>query len=598
MIPEDEHVSSPVIIIVPPVVQISFPAIGPSLLAAACREAGIPARVAYPSLDFAARIGLGPYTQLLASPSDKMLGEIVFAAVFPGRRLSPGAILDELANRRASCAALGIARAELEACIGSVTDFVADTAARILARAPRIVAFSSMFQQNLASVAIARALKAQQPNLVTVVGGANVMEPMGSALLGVTDAFDFVFSGEADLEFPAFCRAFLATGTLPERRLIACEPLADLDHAATPRYDDYFNELAALRETGRFPADWPAFLPFESSRGCWYAAKKPCTFCAFNTTLRRFRAKSPPRILAELRALAEHYGHSCLWAVDNIMPDEMLRTVLPELAAHPAGYTLAYELRPNLGPAQLDLLARAGVPTIQPGIESLATPLLRLIGKGVTALRSLVFLRDARSCGLNVVWNFITAIPGEHPRDYRAMLALLPWIEHLPAPFRSLPTLFHRYSRYHEDPGRYGIRRLRPLPVYGLLYGPQADLENLAHTFEAEYDTVAACEPDLWGEFDSALRHWMRAWADPAGPPLLAGTRRADGGLEIVDTRAGAVRLRHRLAPPTAAALEALRMPVRPQDLPPAVLGAAEPLLAARLATEYEGRLVSLVTGV
>ena len=69
-----------------------------------------------------------------------------------------------------------------------------------------LVGFTSMFTQNLASVALARRLKAHRPSIVTVLGGANCESPMGEEYARKLDPIDFVFSGPGLKSFPAFLR--------------------------------------------------------------------------------------------------------------------------------------------------------------------------------------------------------------------------------------------------------------------------------------------------------------------------------------------------------------------------------------------------------
>ncbi len=72
-------------------------------------------------------------------------------------------------------------------------------------------------------------------------------------------------------------------------------------------------------------------------------------------------------------------------AVDNILPHEYFKTLLPELKRRQLGVTLFYEIKANLKREQVELLRDAGVAALQPGIESLSTPVLRLMRKGTTA---------------------------------------------------------------------------------------------------------------------------------------------------------------------------------------------------------------------
>ena len=65
-----------------------------------------------------------------------------------------------------------------------------------------IIGFTSTFEQNLASLALAQRLKQAHPQLVVVFGGANWEAEMGLALHRRFGFVDVVCSGEADASFP------------------------------------------------------------------------------------------------------------------------------------------------------------------------------------------------------------------------------------------------------------------------------------------------------------------------------------------------------------------------------------------------------------
>ena len=79
--------------------------------------------------------------------------------------------------------------------------------------------------------------------------------------------------------------------------------------------------------------------------------------------------------------------------VDNIMPHEYFRTMLPTLAQADLSAHIFYEQKANLNLRQVKSLRDAGVAIIQPGIEALSSPLLRLMRKGVTAEQNIRLLR-------------------------------------------------------------------------------------------------------------------------------------------------------------------------------------------------------------
>ena len=53
-----------------------------------------------------------------------------------------------------------------------------------------------------------------------------------------------------------------------------------------------------------------------------------------------------------------------------------------------------------------------------PGIESLSTPILRLMDKGVTALQNIRLLKLCSEFGIQPLWNIMYGFPGEPPDEY------------------------------------------------------------------------------------------------------------------------------------------------------------------------------------
>ena len=87
---------------------------------------------------------------------------------------------------------------------------------------------------------------------------------------------------------------------------------------------------------------------------------------------------------------------------DSIMPYAYFRTLLPLLAAERLGAIIFYEQKANLSLPHILALHRAGITSIQPGIESLSSRLLTLMDKGVQARQNLMLLRFARAADVDV----------------------------------------------------------------------------------------------------------------------------------------------------------------------------------------------------
>jgi ribosomal peptide maturation radical SAM protein 1 len=492
-----------------------------------------------------------------------------------------------------------------------------------------IVGFTTMFGQNAASFALARKLKARNPALLTVVGGANCEAPMGREIARRVNAVDYVFSGPALVSFPAFvrccldgdlarCAAIDGVCTGPHRtapplvsgkfRVIpgdgaAVAPLGqalDINHRIDLDYDDFLDRLARAFDGRIAPV-----LFLETSRGCWWGEKAHCTFCGLNGSTMKYLAMDPPLALDQFRALFRHAGRvSEVQCVDNIMPKEYVRDVFPFLET-PRGLRIFYEVKADLTGDELATLARAGVTKVQPGIESLATSTLKLMKKGTSAFQNIQFLKHCARHGIDPSWNLLIGFPGEEDAVYRKYLRDLPSLVHLPPPAGVFPIRFDRYSPYFTRAGEYGLE-LQPLDFYSFVYpfAPES-LANLAYYF-ADTNALApyALAAAKWlNRLRDAVRAWSARWDAAARDerPLLKFQDDASYPI-VVDTRAGTL-VRHDLPPIADRVADHLCLPRRMEDIlrhfatvpEDEVTECVSEMRARGLLFEEDDRLISLV---
>src|SRR5205814_8453501 len=97
-----------------------------------------------------------------------------------------------------------------EAVREQVEGFLDECLAAVPWEACSLVGFTTTFQQNVPSLALARRLKARYPQLTIVFGGANCQEDTGIALHRLFPFVDYVCLGEGDLAFPRLARRVLA----------------------------------------------------------------------------------------------------------------------------------------------------------------------------------------------------------------------------------------------------------------------------------------------------------------------------------------------------------------------------------------------------
>lgn len=487
------------------------------------------------------RIGLADYEAVAADHYWVGLGEWIFAAsAFPGAAARGAAYLDYVRGH-------GVPERDLDKAVAMrdlVPAFLEVCRDDVLSAGPRVVGFTSTFSQTVPSLALARMLKEADPSLAVVFGGANCDGPMGAALLRAFSWVDVVVRGEAEAIVVELMRDLLA-GRSPRSRPGLCyreagEPVVvsqrgggeiPMDRLPVPRYDEYFERLA---KTGFAPEILAEVrVPFESARGCWWGAKSHCTFCGLNGSSMAFRSKSPARALEEMETLVRRYGRLDLQAVDNIIDVRYLRDVLPRLRDRGHDLSLFYETKANLRKDQVRLLHESGVDRIQPGIESLSSPILSLMRKGVTAFQNVRLLKWCAEYGLRVFWNVIYGFPGEPPEEYARMASLVPALEHLAPPSLG-PLVLDRFSPYHERPRDFGLEIVGPLPYYEMIYPAEAAiLADLAYSFQ--YAHADDRDPDA---YVLPLRRAIEGWRAASGTGYRAlRYRRGPGCLLVQDGR-------------------------------------------------------------
>ena len=527
-----------------PFADVERPAVGVSLLKAEVEAAGADCDVVYLNLRFARVVGLPEYRFVTEAVSWRTLAtEWVFA-----RSLYGHVLVDDEAYTGEVLTGQGRLK------VGAIRRLlqVREAAERFVERAVSewpwadydVIGFTSFSGQNLASLALARRLKEAHPDVVVVFGGRNWEGEMGRELHRRFPFVDFVCSGEADISFLELART-LATregdvariGGLVYRiagRSRSSGPpaaVAHLDELPVPDYRDYFE---TLEETGYAHQFLPA-LGMEQSRGCWWAAQRPCAFCGLNGSRTTYRTKSPERFLSEARSLLASWNAYRLELVDMVVPPVFFSRVLPLLAENPLPVKLFLQVRATVTREDLALARRAGV-EIQCGVESLSDGVLALANKGTDMLENLRFLKWCAAEGLEPTWPMLYGFPQETSEHYADVLALIPHIGYLPPPAELGSVLVPRFSAYFNDPSGYGLRCLRPLRPYRHLYPfSAASVRRIALFFAAD-----GCDHDVTPQYLEALSEAVREWR--AGYGLTGDLRAAatSDGLAVLDRRPGA----------------------------------------------------------
>lgn len=539
-----------ILLISMPFAGLERPAIGISLLKAGLAERGVEVDIRYLNWDLAGQLGFDTYgfiTDWKVVPHQAFVGEWLFTEALYG----PDAELDERFVRSLRDR-WGMEPDDIEHVFqarDACTEFVSQCLKEIAWHRYGLVGFTSTFEQNVASLAVARRVKELYPDITIAMGGANWEGEMGQELHRQFDFVDVVCSGEADESFPAVAEAVRSGRPLAgiggisyrEDGLVvttAARPIMrDLDSLAWPVYDEYF----AVRQRHQHVADQvEPLLLIQTARGCWWGERNHCTFCGLNGGTMAFRSKSPERIVEELRFLRERYGVSAIDTVDEILDMHYFRTLLPMLQQHPLDVQLFYEVKANLTHQQVGQMARAGITSIQPGIESLSDHILRLMNKGTTALKNVQLLKWCREYGITVYWNLLYGIPGETREDYDEVVRIAKAVWFLDPPTGGAVQLrLDRFSPYHARPEQYAIANVRASESYRHLYRADDDaLDRIAYYFDFDYQDGRS-RP---GEYAERAVSLVAEWSADDNRGDLRQRIRADGSVEILDSRPGAAR--------------------------------------------------------
>lgn len=523
------------------------PALGLSLLKARLTRDGIACDVRYPSLTFADLLGAEEYQWISSTlPYIAFSGDWCFAEALHGPRQEADAgYLTKVLQETWHLGAEDIARVKaVRAMAGKFLDHCMGC---IPWKEYAAVGFTSTFEQNLASLALAKRLKAAHPQIANVFGGANWEGEMGEELHRQFGFVDYVCPGEADESFPVLAALLLAgaakSAALPPgivyrkggRSLSTGRsiPVRDMDALPMPDFSDYFREWS---ESSAALTAVPMIL-IETSRGCWWGDKSHCTFCGLNGATLAYRSKGGARALEEMRFLSDRWQTDRIEMVDNILNMRYFSDLLPALAADGRPWEIFYEVKANLSRAQVASLRAAGVARIQPGIESLSDHVLKLIRKGTCGLRNVQLLKWCREYGIGVDWNILYGVPGETREDYDDMLAMFPAIEFLDPPVACGPIRMDRFSPYFEKPEEFGLINVRPMKPYAFLYPfPQECLMRIAYHFDFDYRPGEAPA----GYADDVIRS-AEEWRQKEERGLLWSVRQPDGSLLLCDSRPGAV---------------------------------------------------------
>src|SRR6476620_1798095 len=522
-----------------------YPSIQLGTLSTLLKSQGIGVKSHYLNLNFAQRIGFPVYDVLCES--QLLIGEWQFSRLLFNdnpkhhhylRDFKP---LIEDISRKAGCSSSYLS--EIESTLAP--QFLTWAMTAIDWGRYRLIGFTSMFHQNVASVTLAKLIKDLYPEVKIVFGGAHYDGEMGLEYFRAFPWIDYVVVGEGEEPFPALVRHVLNGGEAdPPPGIIARHNgtlrftpndklFVDFAKMGPPDYDDYFTQLDTV-DPSSFKG-MNRILLYEGARGCWWGEKHHCTFCGLNAQSMKFRAKSPEQVAREMTYLSHRYDTARFRLVDNIIDMKYIDQLFGKFASDHCDLDVFIETKSNLQKSQIRTLALGGVKCMQPGLESLSATQLKAMDKGVTPMQNIVCLKWSYYYRIAVSWNILLGFPGEVNGDYLHQIDLIPSLVHLQPPEATGKFWLERFSPYYARPHDYGVRMTGPGLAYEYVYDArQVDLRKIAYDFEYELENWPI-DPHVYQELVSAVEGWQRLHASNDRPFLYYS--KALGYVTVYDGR-------------------------------------------------------------
>jgi hypothetical protein len=302
--------------------------------------------------------------------------------------------------------------------------FFRSATAELTRCAADVFGFSTLAGSYPLTVRLAREAKRIHPDSIVVFGG-----PQATAVdLQTLEAFPFVdvvVRGEAEITFPELLDSlndrtnweriagisFRRNGKIlrtPERM-----ELPDLDALPTPAY--------AL-----LPAmEGQESISLEIGRGCPFA----CTFCSTSGFFRRrYRLKSPARMLEQMRSLRIDFGISSFTLVHDAFTVDRQRVLAFCSALQESGEHFRWTCSARtdcVDEALMDRMAAAGCVGIFFGVESGSEQVQRSIGKNLDLGEARFAIRVANGHGMKTAVSLIAGFPDETMDNLRATVDFL-----------------------------------------------------------------------------------------------------------------------------------------------------------------------------
>jgi radical SAM superfamily enzyme YgiQ (UPF0313 family) len=304
-----------------------------------------------------------------------------------------------------------------------IDDFAHHLADTVVRANADVYGFSSICSTFPLSLRVARAIKEIRPYATILFGGpqATVVD---EKVIGSFPFVDFILRGEAEQSLPILLRELQSDYqfsqvpglTFRDRQIVRRTPNApvieDLDSLPSPSY-----HLSSYLHGAKSAS-------IELGRGCPFS----CTFCSTNDFFRRrFRLRSPDRVLAEMRSIATTYGIRHFELVHDMFTVDRKRVIAFCETMQASGEDFTWDCSARTDCVDKELLQQmsaSGCRGLFFGIESGSVRMQRIIDKDLDPTRAQEMLRICEQLGIRTTASLITGFPEEQWSDVQDTLKI------------------------------------------------------------------------------------------------------------------------------------------------------------------------------
>ena len=301
---------------------------------------------------------------------------------------------------------------------GKIDEFATIAARQLANLGMDVYGFGTICSAYPVTIRIAKELKRLNPTCTIIFGG-----PQASVVSRETlEAFpwiDFILGGEAEQTLPAFLGEL--AGAKRFERVLGMTYRTPFGVQKTPdapviqNLDDL--PFPAYHLTGELRGKDRASI--EAGRGCPFA----CTFCSTNNYFRRkFRLRSPERMISHMRAIEAEYGiRSFTLTHDMFTVDrKRVRAFCHAMIDSGTGYSWSCSARTDSVDTELlELMAASGCTAIFFGVETGSQRMQKIIDKHLDVNWAHQVIDIAEHAGIGSTISLITGFPQETIADLR-----------------------------------------------------------------------------------------------------------------------------------------------------------------------------------